>query len=57
MTGPEMKFEVAMRVFAARFNTREKVKADKAAHLAWDAAEVFVEELKKGGWDAVELLD
>jgi hypothetical protein len=42
-----MKAEVAMRVYAARFNTDGKVMVKEAAFIAWEAAEEFVMEMER----------
>jgi hypothetical protein len=47
MSAEEIRLEVAMRVFAARFNTDGRIKADQAAEIAWEAAEVFIREMEK----------
>lgn len=45
MSTEEIRLEVAMRVFAARFNTDGRIKADKAAEIAWEAADLFIDEM------------
>jgi hypothetical protein len=47
MSAEEIRLEVAMRVFAARFNTDGRIKADKAAEIAWEAADLFCKEMLK----------
>jgi hypothetical protein len=49
MSVEEVRLEVALRVFAARFVTDDRVdpaNASFAAKLAWEAADLFVKEMK-----------
>jgi hypothetical protein len=44
-----IRLEVALRVFAARFNTGGRVDVEVAAEIAWEASKAFVQEMDRQG--------
>jgi hypothetical protein len=43
----QIRLEVAMRVFAARFNTDSKVHVEKAAGKEWAGSDAFIEKIER----------